>query len=456
MSGSGIIFRIFFIIFTALKRRMMELKRNAVVVIHGIGDPRPMDTLRNFVAAVQNCLGKQDVAELRSVIRSKPDKMDRGFETRMLRLSRSRKRAATDFYEFYWAHHMKDNKFSDFSAWIYKLLRTSGKKVPANLKSIWVMLWVMIVISVLIVAAILCMKPFQAFYSWLASFSAVALIASAVLWFLKRVFLNLAGDAGRYFTPSACNLESRFEIRRKGIELLKSLHACGRYDRIILVGHSLGSVIGYDLLRLLWCEVHDTFGKTERIRQGALKQVNRYTKEAADADFKPSEKFAAKFQEAQHACFHEYRSMGLNWLISDFITIGSPLCNMDFLSGSKIPFQTLVKDREYPCCPPLNDEPGEAVYYLKHEMLFPGSWSFKTLHHAGLFAVTRWTNVFFTNDFIGGRVSRLFGPGVKDIEIKKPVSRLLLGGHTMYWTDKEDEKAIRQICRALNLKEEPA
>lgn len=434
----------------------MELKRNAVVVIHGIGTPRPMDTLRKFVEAVKDCLSKQDASESKSVIRSKPDKMGRGFETRMLRLTRSRNRAATDFYEFYWAHHMRDNKFSDFSAWIFKLLFTCLKEVPANLKSIWVTLWVIIVIAILVCAAIICIKPFQSLYSWLVSFSVVALTGTAVLWFLKRTFLSLAGDAGRYFTPSACNVESRFEIRRKGIELLRSLHDSGRYDRIIVVGHSLGSVIGYDLLRLLWCEEHNVFGTTEPLRQRALKKVNQYAKETKSPCFEPSDKFSGRFQAAQHACFHEYRSMGLNWLISDFITIGSPLCNIDFLSGSEIPFQTLVKDREYPCCPPLNDEPGNAIYYLKHEMLPRGSWSFKTLHHAGMFAVTRWTNIFFTNDFIGGRVSRLFGPGVKDVVIKKHIPKILLGGHTMYWTDEADLTAIRQICRALNLEEEPA
>ncbi len=439
---------------------LMSIKRYAVVVIHGIGSPMPMDTLRNFVAGVKNFLAKSDISECNTVIRSKPDKIALGFETRMLRLSKSRRRPAVDFYEFYWAHNMKGNKFSDFSCWISGLLTTWVSAVPENLRFAWRLVWGIILCALLIFAGILFIGPVHKMYSRIASFSFFTIILFTVFAWLKRLFLNLAGDAGRYFTPKSSNIESRFEIRKKGIELLKSLHDCRKYDRIILVGHSLGSVIGYDLVRLLWSEVYDDFDKSKKTAQASLKRVNILTRVLNDSK-KVNKKLVCDFQECQYSCLNEYRNLNLNWLITDFITIGSPLCNMDFLSGSKIPFRTLLEEREYPCCPPLNDEPKKAVYYVENIKLEDGYWGFKTLHHAALFAVTRWTNIYYKSDFIGGAVSPLFGNGVKDIPVESKIPKILLGGHTRYWrsksgrsdaelADKAEERAIKEICRALH------
>ncbi|MEG0892074.1 MAG: hypothetical protein RSF01_09390 [Bacteroidales bacterium] len=434
----------------------MKLKRNAVVLIHGIGGPRPMDTLRNFVEGVRDGLkSNNNLQEQKSVIRSKPNKMSVGFETRMLRLSKSRKRAATDFYEFYWAHTMKENKFSDFSDWVFKLLLTRSKNVPDNFKFLWWFLWSFFCLAVVIILGVLFVKPMREYYLWISSLSMIMVIGTVVFRLLKGTFLNFAGDAGRYFTPKACNVESRFEIRRRGIELLTSLQNSDKYDRIILVGHSLGSVIGYDLLRFLWTDVHETFDKSKKIAQPFVKQVNQLTKKLwEEGTIANREKIAREFRYAQHDCFEEYKNLGLKWLISDFITIGSPLCNIDFLSAGKVPFETMVREREYPVCPPLNDESDKAIYFKESVEFLDNKWSVKVLHHAALFGVTRWTNIFFENDIIGGSMERLFGSGVRNISIKNSIPRIFLGGHTKYWTDKIDRRAIREICRALNLKEE--
>ena len=58
---------------------------------------------------------------------------------------------------------------------------------------------------------------------------------------------NYSSDAARYFDPSPENIDERMHIRKEGIELLCNLHNTGGYNRIIIVGHSLGGVIVYDL-----------------------------------------------------------------------------------------------------------------------------------------------------------------------------------------------------------------
>src|SRR5690606_29229619 len=58
--------------------------------------------------------------------------------------------------------------------------------------------------------------------------------------------------AERYLTPDPGNIAARTAIRTEGLTLLRRLHEVGIYDRVAVVGHSLGSVIGYDVLRLFW------------------------------------------------------------------------------------------------------------------------------------------------------------------------------------------------------------
>jgi alpha-beta hydrolase superfamily lysophospholipase len=74
--------------------------------------------------------------------------------------------------------------------------------------------------------------------------------------------LTIAGDAAHYLDTIPENIVIRHEIRRDGIELLRKLHMVGRdpsddntefidkpYDRVVVIGHSLGSAIAYDVLK---------------------------------------------------------------------------------------------------------------------------------------------------------------------------------------------------------------
>jgi hypothetical protein len=88
-----------------------KINSQAVVLILGIAEQRPMDTLRAFVNGVKSYLAKTDPSEVNTVIRSKPDAASELYETRRLMLSGSRSRPKTDFYEFYWAHNMGDTVF---------------------------------------------------------------------------------------------------------------------------------------------------------------------------------------------------------------------------------------------------------------------------------------------------------------------------------------------------------
>jgi hypothetical protein len=47
-----------------------EIERQAVIIVHGMGEQRPMETLRSFV--VKSEVEKSNVDEKRAVLRSQP------------------------------------------------------------------------------------------------------------------------------------------------------------------------------------------------------------------------------------------------------------------------------------------------------------------------------------------------------------------------------------------------
>ena len=48
------------------------------------------------------------------------------------------------------------------------------------------------------------------------------------------------------------NIAMRHNIRERGLKLLRDLHDSGQYERIVMVAHSLGSIVAYDLVSLFW------------------------------------------------------------------------------------------------------------------------------------------------------------------------------------------------------------
>jgi hypothetical protein len=85
----------------------------------------------------------------------------------------------------------------------------------------------------------------------------IALTIVVVWRFLaKPIGTNLVGDAARYLQPRPANIAHRQAIRCAGVVLIEKLHQSGQFERIIVVGHSLGSVIAYDIIVHSWIRLH--------------------------------------------------------------------------------------------------------------------------------------------------------------------------------------------------------
>jgi hypothetical protein len=160
------------------------------------------------------------------------------------------------------------------------------------------------------------------------------------------------------------------------------------------------------------------------------------------------------------------------WLISDFITLGSPLSHAEFLMAkSKDDLMQRQQDREYPTSPPLREllDPGyepraiaagfEITPGRGQLLAFPFDPTQWQLHHACPFAATRWTNIhdparlIAFGDLISGPVAPSFGHGIIDIDLRELRGQSWRFTHTRYWKLADDNAATDPPCHIKELRE---
>jgi hypothetical protein len=435
--------------------------RHAIVIIHGIGEQRPMQTLRGFVDAVLPDVGEGDVK-----FWSAPDELSELFELRVLKTIH---RPRTDFFEFYWAHHVQGTKFIHLARWLMTLLFRRPREVPDQLRALWWTSWTSLVIFVISILFGFANRALSA---------ADASLDKAQLWLLSAVIsavvqlfcLHYLGDAARYLSAHPKNVAIRQKIRSSGVNLLKALHERG-YDRIIVVGHSLGSVIGYDILCHLWHEYHDKLAAIEKQDPSLVKMfaegkplqpvISQELPEVGERLGKQlNENMLKKFQISQQRARAEQQELGNPWRISDFITLGSPLAHSAILLASdRMSFDRLKRQKELPTCPPQSDIKGYGYAAKKPMRLGQKFFTPLLLHHGAPFAVTSWTNIFYRTrfgifgDVIGGPLAGWFGLGIRDICIHGSKDFGLLGNlpfvHTKYWAKIGHNKQCRSLTALI-------
>jgi hypothetical protein len=273
--------------------------------------------------------------------------------------------------------------------------------------------------------------------------SLISVVISLIALPISGFVLYWIGDAARYLDSLPANILERQAIRSDGVKLLRRLHRVKdgdkpKYDRVIIIGHSLGSVIGYDILKFYWANVNEQLliaptspanGQLKHLQQvAAVFSKTQSVKDDAARDY----------QNAQAALMAAIPSPA-PWRITDFISLGSPLTHADFLlASSRHDLDLLKQQLELPTCPPQEDEaPGLYSYpaYNAQE-----GYIGEHLHHAAHFAMTKWTNLYVPQDLIGGPVGHLFGAGVLDIQCNLAPDRGLFSwplrwirAHTWYW-----------------------
>ena len=419
------------------------------MVVHGMGNQFPMDTLRGFVEALQ---------EDGAILYSSPNRITDDREVR--RLSFSRK--PWDFFEYYWAHEMEEPKPGAILWWTVQLLFL--KKKSTTLKKHIVKVYLLLTLLLLLIGGLAALG-YYLFRDQIKGALAYSVYGLSVLIVVKFLWSILSativggiqssiGDVIKYTIPSPDNIAVRDRIRKNGIELLKKLHEAKRtdgitprYEKIILVGHSLGSIVAYDILNSLFTQYHTAFENipAEEFKQQALEQLLQAKDKPDHTNY--------DYQNRQDALFEEYRKLGNGWRVHQFITMGSPLTHASMLLNRKPEdFARKKQQREFPTAPPqIDHEDKHFAFNLDYKNSEGNPVTIKTLHHAAVFAVTQWTNVYYSNDWIGGAMAPEFGEGIREVALRagnKWLRTIPMATHTRYW-DKKEIGGLEEVRKLL-------
>jgi hypothetical protein len=253
--------------------------------------------------------------------------------------------------------------------------------------------------------------------------SIAACLFIALYFALYAIFLQpYLGDAARYFRNSPGNVAVRREIRKQSVDTLEALHLSGLYDRIVVVSHSLGTVVAYDMLRAYYSRIRNVLPDPATLGPpfAAVDQGDLTNAQAREQGREIVKQIATAVDQARQRIAAENPQPGDKelraWLVTDFVTMGSPLTHALYLMCRGHTREELAADlerrtreRQFPTCPPRSLYGDGRLTYENpnnHRRYF---------HHGGQFALTRWTNLYFPvsqvfwGDAIGGEVGPVFG-----------------------------------------------
>jgi hypothetical protein len=508
-------------------------RKQTVVIIHGMGEQRPMETLRSSVETVyQRDLSLTDDDKYRvndpdlgwvNRVWVVPDEATGTVELRRVTTPENRNDIRTDFFEFYWADIMDGTPAELVMGWFRGILLRSPFRVPRRVPIwiAWIGLWVLTLLffaggiammepqtgpfnravqaivgflgdlripltvvfaalgAAILIARLLRTRPLSRVRLFLpaALFIAAAFVGYAVLsgivdnpnpsgtvdnpklWaaalsaafaaLIASVIVPYVGDVARFVQANPATVAKREAVRERGLNLLRSLHGKKRYnkepvyDRIVIVAHSLGAIVAYDLLMHLWEEIgpnHKRAKRPSKAVQSALQDVDTFVKSTwCDESGQDKPPFDLEtYREAQGRLFEALSESGQGWMISDFVTVGSPLVHTEFLiSDSRERMSRDFEERLLASSPPRPDRP-------KKSMLYPKEGEGPFVHFAAPFAVVRWTNIYdyhwfpLFGDVVSGHLPPEFGPAIDDRRVAMrragwPPLLWRFVTHTLYW-----------------------
>ena len=388
----------------------------------------------------------KNIAEKEDTIFSNPDLIAENFETRRLTLDKRH----TDFFEYYWANLMKLPNTLEIFKWVLGIF---FKKPSHRIKVL--RLKIFILLGAIVSGIFSCLYYFHTQEP--ISAAILTLLALIGLFVLLRGILNLffvsiadsVGDVVKYLTPSPQNISARFEIRKNGIDFLRKLHEAEgspgkpKYHRIVVVAHSLGSVVAFDIIHNLWVDFMYKYQPKMQIIDHAY--IENMEQIINDENFSLND-----FESHQEEVLKGINDLGNPWKITDFITIGSPLGHGGYLlARNQNEFKSKVDFRELPCCPPKLEKGNftfnENFRVLKSRQIT----SIKVINHSSHFSFLKWHNIYFKNDFIGGK-NTVFGKGIRNHEFE-PVGKwwiknVWFASHTLYW---ERNQRSREIIKDI-------
>ena len=450
--------------------------RIAVLMIHGMGEQRPMETLRGFVEAAWTHDDALFGPGQRRDTYSKPDDLSGSLELRRITTHGAAGLGGRrcDFYEYYWAHHMTGNRLWSVLGWLRRLLFRKPETVPERLYGHWRLARGVIRVAavlaaltgmaaagaaIILLSGALILGPAwaQTAFFVLLAWLVLAGLVGALIVLAMPTFTSFVGDAARYFSPLPDNIAARTAIREGGLAAIERLHELG-YPRVVVTAHSLGTAVGYDILNHAWGRI-GAEAMEERHRDPptaaalkALETAANALREAGEAEMPARRRAYREAQRAYQTLLAQPRKGAAVWRVSDFVTFGSPLGKADVLIAyDSAAWEELLARREAASSPPRPDAENAAAFSYRRGLLMP-----PIPHHAAAFGPTVWTNVYFANpgivwgDLVGGAAAEVMGKGVIDVEVASAKWEFR---HVDYWQAPAVPSAwIKALRAALNLR----
>lgn len=466
--------------------------RQAVVVLHGMGEQRAMDTLRSFVA-----VAVPKPSESRAWFYSRPDKVaeEGRYDQRRFLAPAEGARPQVELYEYPWAHLMSGNELRHLAP----LAKRVMFRLPKNprIGALWAFLWILA--AAVGAGALLLGAETNQTLERIDIDGILAFVGATGVWgwVLTLVFKRVVGfavgtlaDFARYTDAAPENQQVRDEIRGGLIDLLTQIHdstittrdrlgrtvTYPRYDRIIVATHSLGSIIAYDALSLLWARFNKLHAPPDPARPFSHEKLVELERLACDLNLEDAT--SEQYQAAQREAWMEQRKNGNPWRITDFVSFGNPMAQAEqLLATNKQALRQKICRGEAASCPPQPDDASmkgppvgtgtddadwqwcRATAREQKEAHDDGEWHYfwmcsacaPILAHSSLFAVTRWTNVWYRADLFAGPLGSLFGHGIRDVKAAGDglSSRIPVVAHTKYLSHTKEPLTARGSTRSL-------
>ena len=239
----------------------------AFLVIHGIGEQNPFETLDSFTRGfVKLFTDSNQALNISHRISERKDSCGASWTESFVRLQPDKGDGFIDIHEYYWAY-LTEEKITvpEVGKWVEQTLEGTRRFYDENvelrrkyekdgvadyrLTRVFFLLHILSVIYPLLKVV----APLLSYLIRLPLISGFKKGAVFLESLLRPVIVGYIGDIAIYTTVDE---KSRFfEVRRKILAesqlLIESLLTEEIYNRIIIVGHSLGSVIAYDTLNSL-------------------------------------------------------------------------------------------------------------------------------------------------------------------------------------------------------------
>ena len=482
-----------------------------------MGEQVPMGTLNNFVDAVwttdesivnrhkpdPDTGASRQTGPVTAAAWYKPDDISRNYELKRITTEEARpadgaKAKRTDFYEYYWAHQISGMTFNHIMEWLRYLLFRPLTRVPKDVRFTWFALWLIAIFAFCLTVYLSLPKTGPAITPTIGSaiLGIIAGFAATIAGgFVTGKLVSHFGDVIRYVSPKPENIAARHAIRKGGVELLEGIlrkqhRGRPRYDRVVVVAHSLGTIVAYDILTHAFANMHREYNSS---KPHVIPETERAKLEAMtrDGNFTIDE-----YQIQQAKVRTELDEQGFAWRVSDFVTLGSPLTHAEFLLAKDMEDVRRAQDRRIlPTCPPEmehdlktksqrfsfigspRDKTSPFNRFIKQENMTRTEAAKKAetpayLHHGALFALTRWTNLFSPSfltlwgDQVSGPLAPVFGKGIRDIEVLSNLDDSgerqtgkwpLFLAHVKYWSFGKASRTgraprhIRELRKAMKL-----